>query len=167
MERANARAFARGRDVSAEDPEQVVQEFREPARIIEKSRDRAKQVAEQIAGARLCRHVEDDPAQIHLQPEDIERKRTKIEMENVARRLRDAHGQRDRLDNRCHRAGGVRQYATHRSERDDLTVLHRERRDIQRAGKCAGGTGSDDGHGHGRLLSCLPRRRHGDRRCPE
>ena len=60
----------------------LVQHLRQTARIIEKVCNRAEEIAEQVAGARLGGDVEDDAAQVDLQAENVQRDRPDVEMQN-------------------------------------------------------------------------------------
>ena len=65
-----------------EDVENLIEQLRQPRRVVEQIGYGAEQVAEEIARARNGGDVEDDAAQVDVQAEQVEVERPEIEMEN-------------------------------------------------------------------------------------
>ncbi len=79
----------------AEYRENLVQQPGQTTRAVEQARDRAEQIAEQVAGAGLGGDVQDDATEIDLQAEQIERDRSDVEVQYVAGGRAHGYGQCD------------------------------------------------------------------------
>src|SRR5438105_4148872 len=59
--------------------ENIVENFREPGRVVEQSCHRTEQVSEKVTGSGLRGDVQNNSAEINLQAENIERQRAEVE----------------------------------------------------------------------------------------
>lgn len=154
-------AVTHGRVGGLERSEDLVQERREAgerptAGVVEKTRDGAEKVAEQVAWALLRRDVENHAIEMNHQTEQVQIQRAKRQMEDLAGAAgRDR--KRNRLIDLLHSSGhGVGKRARERSDGNELPVLNGEARQIKGADEVDHLAGrvrrrSRDWHGHGRL----------------
>jgi len=118
---------------------------------IEKSRNRAEKVAEQVPRPLLCRDVEDNLIELDAKAEQVEVQRAEREIEDIAgtRGLeRRGDGLRDGPQDRARRVG---QRARQRAHRDQATAGLRNAIDRVVAGersRTAQGVGEASGHGN-------------------